>query len=195
MLILVFLIVYCIIKKKEGRLMRNKKGFTIIELMAVILIIGMLSSIAIISISKNRTRVNEKEKVTLRASIIDAFNNYRISNSVGENGVKIEDLKFNDKITYNNNECDLTDNDTIKYVVKGDYLEYFKNDEDDKRRIEYGVCMTETTIENNETVTSCMKDENGYIPSKEEAFCVKLSCGVNVIDDYKDESSICRFAK
>ena len=175
--------------------MRNKKGFTIIELMAVILIIGMLSSIAIISISKNRTRVNEKEKVTLRASIIDAFNNYRISNSVGENGVKIEDLKFNDKITYNNNECDLTDNDTIKYVVKGDYLEYFKNDEDDKRRIEYGVCMTETTIENNETVTSCMKDENGYIPSKEEAFCVKLSCGVNVIYDYKDESSICRFAK
>ncbi len=192
---MVFLIVYCIIKKKEGRLMRNKKGFTIIELMAVILIIGMLSSIAIISISKNRTRVNEKEKVTLRASIIDTFNNYRISEGVNKNDVKkIKDLKFNDKITYNNNECDLTDDDTIKYVVKGDYLEYFKNDKDDKRRIEYGVCMTETTInEYNETVTSCMKDENGYIPSKEEAFCVKLSCGVNVINDYEDKSSICYY--
>lgn len=174
--------------------MRNKKGFTIIELMAVILIIGMLSSIAIISISKNRTRVNEKEKVTLRASIIDAFNNYRISEGVNKNDVKkIGDLKFNDKITYNNNECDLTDADTIKYVVKGDYLDKFIKEED---LIKFGVCMTKTTInEYNETVTSCMKDENGYIPSKEEAFCVKLSCGVNVIDDYKDESSICPFAK
>ena len=43
--------------------MKNK-GFTLIEVLATIVIIGLLSSVAIIGVSRYRKQVDEKEKIT-----------------------------------------------------------------------------------------------------------------------------------
>lgn len=167
--------------------MKNKKGFTIVELIAVVMILGMISSIAIISVSRIRKRANDQEIESLRSSIVDSFNNYRMKESVkkGET-VKIDELKFDKELSYNNNICTLDENDTIKYIVKGDYYDKITNDSE---RLKYGVCMTDTTVDGTQINTECTSE-----PSKAEAFCIKLSCnGTIVINDYEDTSSLCSF--
>lgn len=172
--------------------MKNKKGFTIVELIAVVMILGMISSIAIISVSRIRKRANDQEIESLRSSIVDSFNNYRMKESVkkGET-VKIDKLKFDKELSYNNNICTLDENensieDTIKYIVKGDYYDKITKDSE---RLQYGVCMTKTTVNGTQTNTVCTSE-----PSKAEAFCIKLSCnGTIVINDYEDTSSLCNF--
>lgn len=165
--------------------MKNKKGFTIIELVVVIVILGILSTIAMVSISRIRNSANEKEISTLRSSIISAFDNYRIDNSINKNtSVKISKLEFDKDLSYNNNKCSLKDSDTIKYIVKGDYYNKFNNDDD---RLKYDVCITNTVIDNDKTITTCSN-----LPSKAETYCIKLECnGKVVIDDYSDNTSLC----
>lgn len=165
--------------------MKNKKGFTIIELVVVILILGMLSTIALVSISRIRNSANDKEISTIRTSIISAFDNYRIDNGISKNtSIKISNLKFDKNLSYNNSACSLKESDTIKYIVKGDYYNKFITEED---RLKYGVCMTETIINENKTETKCTST-----PSKAEEYCIKLECnGKVIIDDYNDDSSLC----
>lgn len=179
--------------------MKNKKGFTIVELITVLLILALLSSIAIVSVTRIRHQANTKEIESLKSSIIDAFNNYRIENGVSKNTTtSIDKLQFDKTLTYNNNQCTLDENDTIKYIVKGDYLGYFENDVNDDNRLKYGVCMTNPTTEKDENGNTKIKNQcdrykdNIIIPSKTEGFCIKLVCnGVTVIDDYSDTSSLC----
>ena len=61
--------------------MKNKKGFTIIELLAVVVVLALLSTVVGMSISRNRIDARNKERNILRATLIDEFNNYRIANS------------------------------------------------------------------------------------------------------------------
>lgn len=168
--------------------MKNNKAFTIVELIAVVLILGILSSIAVMSVSRIRHQANTKEIESLRSSIIDAFNDYRIDNSVSKNkNINISNLEFDKGLTFNNNKCTLDNEDTIKYIVKGDYYSTV-NDND---RLKYGVCMTETKVNGTKTETKCTET-----PSKAEGFCIKLVCnGVTVIDDYEDATSLCKYAK
>lgn len=179
--------------------MKNKKGFTIIELISVVVILALLSAIAVISISRTRSRANEEERNALRGSIIDAFNNYRISNmdkvSVTKGKqIDIEKLNFSNKtLTYNNSECVFSNETaTIEYIVKGDYIKYISQE----KRVSYGVCMGETKKDaSGNSTTSCKKDStNNDIPSKEEEYCIHLTCnGAVVFNDYEDEKSVCSF--
>ena len=68
--------------------MKNKKGFTIIELLAVVVVLALLSTVVGMSISRNRIDARNKERNILRATLIDEFNNYRIANRRNENKVK-----------------------------------------------------------------------------------------------------------
>ena len=61
--------------------MKNKKGFTIIELLAVVVVLALLSTVVGMSISRYRIDAKNKERNILRATLIDEFNNYRVANS------------------------------------------------------------------------------------------------------------------
>ena len=73
--------------------MKNK-GFTIMELMAVIVILGILSTLAVVSVSKYRQTVKEKELVNLHSTIESAYDKYR-SNTIMSGGSASKEIDFN----------------------------------------------------------------------------------------------------
>ncbi len=99
----------------------NKLGFTIIELLAVITILGLLSSVVVLSINKNRESSRKKEVIALKQAIIAGYNNYRIDHTVNKDiEFPIDNLRFTPNLSYGNNYCSNNVNNTIKYVIKGD---------------------------------------------------------------------------
>ncbi len=102
----------------DGGIYMNKRGFTLVELLAVITILGVIATIAVISITNYRGDVNEKEIKVLRNNIISAFDMYRIDNTVNDNNLVQISFLTKTKFTYNEEKCSDISNSTIKYVVK-----------------------------------------------------------------------------
>ena len=97
----------------------NKKGFTIIEVLVVVVIIGIISTIAIVSVSNQRTNASKKQLRALTSTIESAFQIYRLENEVFENEIVSSDkLKFNKEISYNNVVCTDLSSSYIKYVIE-----------------------------------------------------------------------------
>lgn len=95
----------------------NKKGFTLIEVMAVIIIISILLSLAGISYLKIRNEADDKEKISLRQSVISSFDMYRINNGVSVNeNIYLKNLNAN--FTYAGKMCNVGNLSTIKVVKK-----------------------------------------------------------------------------
>jgi prepilin-type N-terminal cleavage/methylation domain len=157
--------------------MKNKKGFTLVEILAVIILLGVISSIAIVSVTKYKQRALENEKKSIRGSITSSFANYRITNLVNKvkknnsntvdptsleaNKVSLSNLSFDKSVKYNNNICNM-ESSYIYYVVRGDF----------------GI---KGTTQNGES-----------FDSKAEEICLYLVCNNEiVIDDTSDENSIC----
>lgn len=109
--------------------MKNKKGFTLIELLSVIVILGLISSIALISVTKRKKEANDKEKIILRQNIISGFEIYRLDNAVSKGKkISIKDLLFEDGLSYNNKRCtDLEESNDNKvwYTTKSDSKEEY----------------------------------------------------------------------
>ena len=100
----------------------NKKAFTLVELIAVVVILGLIASITFVSISGQQRKVNEKERVALRSTIVGALQIYRTNNTVLEgidNKVTLDKLKFTNRLNYNKVECDDLSNSYVYYVTKG----------------------------------------------------------------------------
>ena len=83
--------------------MKNK-GFTIMELMAVIVILGILSTLAVVSVSKYRQTVKEKELVNLHSTIESAYDKYR-SNTIMSGGSASKKIDFNNIEDEDFNKC------------------------------------------------------------------------------------------
>ena len=102
---------------------KNRKGFTLVELLAVIVIISILVGLVVTSVSRYKSKAEEKEKQTLRQNIISIFNNYRIEMlEIGEKKKKKTDYKISNMdsdaiINYNGKKCKF-DGSKIFYTKK-----------------------------------------------------------------------------
>lgn len=176
--------------------MKNKKGFTLIEVLAVIVLLGILVSVATVGVSKYRKDVDEKEKYSIRQTIISSFNNYRLMHNVESENSKgldsenneteiINLLKFDggNVLKYSGDACNISDSKVL-YIINGEHFDAI----DDKDKAKYRVCELN---KNGECAGETPAD---YVRSKMETVCIKLSCDEGktfIIDDFSDNNSLC----
>ncbi len=105
---------------------KNRKGFTLVELLAVIIIISILVGLVVSSVSRYKNKAEEKEKKILRQNIISIFNNYRME-MLEEGKVIKQDVNYEISnmdsdaiINYNGKKCkfDTSDTSYIFYIKK-----------------------------------------------------------------------------
>lgn len=201
----------------------NKKGFTLVEVLAVIVIIGILSSIAIISLSRYREDVAKKELINLRSTINDSYDSYRedalINYETPENKVSFgdnnngkiytyfEDLSYNgERLTLKNIKQSIFELKTKGELLSNDRYIAEKGipSENNGNHIKDGTCVIKSEAGNQyeedgdelqEFNESCVKDESGNIkPALEEILCIKLVIdGKTLIDDFTDENNLCHY--
>ena len=186
--------------------MKNK-GFTIVELMAIIVILGILSTIAIVGVSRYRKEVRDKELIQLHSTIEAAYDTYR----QGQMGTQYKkDITIDstsseaynsyfEELSFNGQRLSLKDiNDSeFKLKIKGNLLneeKYTKERGTDDKKIADGTCLVTTTVENNNIIKSCQTNNGDIEPSKEELLCIILKVnGEEVINDYNNSNSLCRY--
>ena len=191
--------------------MKNK-GFTIVELMAVIVILGILSSMAMISVSRYRKDVRDTDLVELHQTIDAAYDKYRQDNLVKGASYK-ENLTFEgmDNDTFNTYFSEFTfdgkrltkkelEGSMLNLVSKGglllnnNYKTSVKNNED--KYVEDGACLVESTVTKIDVTSqikkSCKKNSNGNImPSQEEILCIVIKRdGKYIINDYSNDKNL-----
>lgn len=191
--------------------MKNK-GFTIVELMAVIVILGILSSMALISVSKYRKDVRDTDLVELHQTIDAAYDKYRQDNLIKGASYKTN-LTFEDKDmnndTFNTYFSEftfdgkrLTKNELkesmLNLVSKGKLLKNpkYRNSVSEDKYVEDGACLVESTVtkidETSQIKKSCKRDSDGNImPSQEEILCIVIKRGDDtIIDDYSNDKNL-----
>ena len=179
--------------------MNNKKGFTLIEVLAVIVLLGILVSVATVGVSKYRKDVDEKEVYSIKQTIKAAFTNYRILEEVNakewlnkDNKNIIQQLRFDggNTLKYSGETCNIDNSSKVLYLVNGDYLK--NSDADESFNIAFKTC--EFFVEDGSDDVKCLKESGAFVPSKMETICIKLSCDEGntfIIDDFSDDNSLC----
>ena len=194
--------------------MKNK-GFTIVELLAVIVILGILSTIALVSVSRYRKDARDMDLTELHSSIEATYDKYRQdmimkgqvpkTKIVLNDNMKEEEKSYFGEFTFDGKSLtqeELTGS-TITLVKKGDLLEKtsytrkFSSDEErEEQYIKDGACLIETSIktvgETQEIVKNCKKDsEENPIHSEEEMLCIKIMRnGDEIINDFSNDTSL-----
>ena len=175
--------------------MKKNKAFTLVEILAVIIILGLISGIALVSVSRYRAKALEDEKKSIRGSINDAFNNYRVYHNVSkEESIALKDLRFDKNVKFNGKTCDL-EKSKVYYIVRGTKVKAYKRTTDktyqqNKNYYSYNgkeyVLLQEYTPEDRIEGYVYEEMENG---SKAEDICVYLVCGND--ETIIDDSSLC----
>ncbi len=123
----------------------NKKGFTLIELMSVIVIIALISGIATISytsfINQSRERTFESYMDTLHAEVSTyLMKNTNIIPSNKET-FYLDNLLGSGDVSYINNPADAIDKCTSADVSKDSYIEVTRNTTSSMISLSYKVCL------------------------------------------------------
>ena len=185
--------------------MKNK-GFTIVELMAIIVILGILSTIAIVGVSRYRKEVRDKELIQLHSTIEAAYDTYR----QGQMGKYAKDITINsnkdkaynsyfEELSFNGQRLSLKDINGSEFnlKIKGDLLNktnYTNESQTEEKQIADGTCLVTTTVKDNKIIRSCQENNGTIEPSKEELLCIILKVnGEEVINDYNNSNSLCRY--
>ena len=185
--------------------MKNK-GFTIVELMAIIVILGILSTIAIVGVSRYRKEVRDKELIQLHSTIEAAYDTYRqgqmgkYEKNITISGTSSEAYNsYFEELSFNGQRLSLKDiNDSeFSLKIKGNLLDedkYKTDRQEDDDKIADGTCLVTTTVENNNIIKSCQENNGAIEPSEEELLCIILKVnGEEVINDYENSNSLCRY--
>lgn len=171
----------------------NKRGFTLVELLSVIVILGILCSVATMEVFRYKRFTNEKEVVNLRATIEECYDNYRnrtilsgydYQKSLDFSGNSDIFKKYFGELSYNGNRLEFKDIEfKLDLKVKGDLIAdrstyaCYNN----RENVDYAkdkTCIVETKIETevdsdgNKKLTSSCKE--GFLPSKDEVLCISL---------------------
>lgn len=186
----------------------NRKGFTIIEVLAVIVILGILSTVAVMEVSRYRRVVNEKEQDNLRSTIEECYDNYRKDvllkggtplstiDSEEENSSEIINKYFGE-LSYNGNKLTFDgDGDYFKITMynKGALIknDFYLSCRVPDNYVTDGVCMVESYLdENDNLMTRCSGDTP--TASKDKILCLDIISNDLLINDYDDGNSLCYY--
>lgn len=189
--------------------MKNK-GFTLVEILAVVVILSILITMASIGVTRYRRDVDKKDLLNLHSSIETSYINYRavlamkgdvVSNVITiDNNTPSDFNKYLEDLSYNGKRLNKNDlnGSTITLATKGAVLsnsEYYAKGEE--QFIKDATCMVEGSIDttdadNPKTVNKCKRNSvtNEYEPSKDELICLKIKYNDSmIIDDYDDSLS------
>lgn len=133
----------------------NKKGFTFIELLAVIVILSVITTLTVVSYKSYTKKVKQEELITLRETVESSYNNYRTkaiyNNETVPEKVYLSVLRDNGFLPngLNYNRVNLKDSDYeksyVKIVKKGNIINKYLNGGDCNlgEMAKYGICKTE----------------------------------------------------
>lgn len=166
----------------------NKKGFTFVELLAVIVILSIITTLTVVSYRNYTKQAKERELVALRETIESAFNNYRTKNIYNGSELEYEkEYKLSELVSkgyipkglnYNKETLSNEDleNSYIKVVKKGKDIGDYLNKQNCKfeEMLKYGICKTEidedsiqidgdNNIKSDEIVTKCTTSDAGSL--------------------------------
>ena len=190
--------------------MKNK-GFTIVELLAVIVILGILSTIALVSVSRYRKDARDMDLTELHSSIEATYDKYRqdmiMKGQVPETKIVFnttmteEEESYFGEFTFDGKRLTQEElkGSIIKLVKKGDllekdlYLQEVSNNEE--RYIKDGACLIETSIQTTDgtqkIVKKCKKSNEKPTPSEEEMLCIKIKRNDDeIINDFSNDTSL-----
>ena len=168
----------------------NKKGFTIMELLAVIVILGILSGLVTIGVTRYRQDVKEKELINLHSTIEAAYDDYRSDSYLkGEEPEKemkfCQDGKMIMDIAYNGEKltCDKVSSDSyLSLEIKGDLLKYndYTSGKSEENFVKDGACVVKAKKVEKDgkpiLQKNCEKEGSSFVPSKEED-SDRITCG------------------
>ena len=133
----------------------NKKGFTFVELLAVIVILSIITTLTVVSYRNYTKQAKEKELVAVRETIESAYNNYRTKNLYNGGTVK-DTITLSELVSlgyipkgFNYNKEQFSSNDlkdsSITVVKKGKDINNYLNGGvcNFKDMLKYGICKTE----------------------------------------------------
>lgn len=137
----------------------NKKGFTFVELLAVIVILSIITTLTVVSYRSYTKQAKEKELVAVRKTIESAYNNYRTKNLYNGGTVK-DTITLSELVSlgyipkgFNYNKVQFSSNDlgasSITVVKKGSVINNYLYDANNMKSCEfdnmlkYGICKTE----------------------------------------------------
>lgn len=159
--------------------MKNKKGFTLVELLAVIVVLGIILSITTVSILNLKEKQDEENIKNTISSILTAAKEYNVSENrfgVGySNGVEVSTLKNNGYVDFDE-ESKYKGNKIYKdLLMKDDTYKVYKDtctNPGAEMKIKYVFSESIETSEGTKRYNDCgcmLNDEqNG---SKSEKLC------------------------
>lgn len=166
----------------------NKKGFTFVELLAVIVILSIITTLTVVSYRSYTKQAKEKELVAVRKTIESAYNNYRTKNLYNGGTVK-DTITLSELVSlgyipkgFNYNKEQFSSDDlgdsSITVVKKGRNINNYLNGESCKfdEMLKYGICKTEVddtriNINGDNTINSdsmkfkCVTSDAGTLPN------------------------------
>lgn len=142
--------------------MKSKKGFTLIEVLAVLVILSILITFSVVSVSKIKKRQEIENRINVIRSILTAARAYEADNPnetevkvqtlLDENYVDFDTKKYSEFTTTTNVKWNSSDKDKREFYVN---LKLLKEDTENQDVSDCGLETDQTTSESGKKL--CLK--------------------------------------